>query len=238
MVAQQMQKRLLPQRIPDYAALDVAAISEPSLEVGGDYYDFVALDPQRLGVVVGDVSGKGVSAAFYMAEVKGIFQSLSKLCPSPRDLLLRANKALMDSLERNAFISLLYAVFDIPRSTLTLARAGHCPMIYISGEKSELIRPTGLGLGLTYDEVFEDSTQETTITLKQNDVCLFYTDGINESRNADGEEFGFDRLLQVAMNARRENAENIKSAILQEVRNYTGDSSYGDDMTLVVVKVR
>jgi serine phosphatase RsbU (regulator of sigma subunit) len=238
MVAQQMQKRLLPQRIPQYSALDISAVSEPSLEVGGDYYDFVALDLDRLGVVVGDVSGKGVSAAFYMAEVKGIFQALSKLCASPRELLLRANQALMDSLERNSFISLLYAIFDIQQSKLTLARAGHCPMIYISGDRSELIRPTGLGLGLTYDALFEDTTQETEISLKSGDVCVFYTDGVNESRNADGEEFGFDRLLQTAVTSRGESAEVIKTTILQEIRNYTGDSSYGDDMTLVVVKVR
>jgi serine phosphatase RsbU (regulator of sigma subunit) len=238
MVAQQMQKRLLPQRIPQYSALDISAVSEPSLEVGGDYYDFVALDPNRLGVVVGDVSGKGVSAAFYMAEVKGIFQSLSKLCVSPRELLLRANQALMDSLERKSFISLLYAIFDIPQSKLTLARAGHCPMIFISGDRSDLIRPTGLGLGLTYDALFEETTQETAISLKSGDVCVFYTDGVNESRNADGEEFGFDRLLQTAVTSRGESAEVIKTTILQEIRNYTGDSSYGDDMTLVVVKVR
>jgi sigma-B regulation protein RsbU (phosphoserine phosphatase) len=237
MVAQQMQKRLLPQRIPQYASLDIAAFSEPSSEVGGDYYDFVALDADRLGVVVGDVSGKGVSAAFYMAEVKGIFQSLSKICTSPRELLMRANQALMDSLERKAFISLLYAIFDVPRSSLTLARAGHCPMIYVSGATPNLVRPTGIGLGLTYDKRFEESTQEVTVGLKKGDVCVFYTDGLNESRNAEGEEFGFERLLQTAVNNRLETAEKIKENTLQEIRNYMGDTSYGDDITLVVVKV-
>jgi sigma-B regulation protein RsbU (phosphoserine phosphatase) len=237
MVAQQMQKRLLPQRIPQYATLDVAALSEPSLEVGGDYYDFVALDPHRFGVVVGDVSGKGVSAAFYMAEVKGIFQSLSRVAASPRDLLLRANQALIDSLERNAFISLLYAIFDTQQSTVTLARAGHCPMIHVSGNSTRDVRPSGLGLGLTHEKIFEESTQETTISLKTGDVCIFYTDGLTESRNSDGEEFGVDRLVNVCVNTKRNPAELIKTSILQEVRNYTGNSTYGDDMTLVVVKV-
>lgn len=237
MVAQRMQKRLLPQKIPQYSGLDVAALSEPSLEVGGDYYDFVALDPYRFGVVVGDVSGKGVSAAFYMAEVKGIFQSLSRVAASPRDLLLRANEALADSLERNAFISLLYAIFDTRKSTVTLARAGHCPMIHISGSSTKDVRPTGLGLGLTHEKIFEESTQETTISLKTGDVCIFYTDGLTESRNSDGDEFGVDRLVNVCVNTRRNSAESIKTSILQEVRNYTGNSSYGDDMTLVVVKI-
>ncbi len=237
MVAQQMQKRLLPQKIPQYASLEIAAVSEPSLEVGGDYYDFIALGPEKLGVVIGDVSGKGVSAAFYMAEVKGIFQSLSRVAASPRDLLLRANQALADSLERKAFISLLYAIFDIPRSQVVLARAGHCPMIHISGEHAEMVRPTGLGLGLTHESIFEEATQETTIGLKSGDICIFYTDGLSESRNSEGEEFGYDRIVNVALGVGARSSEMIKDSILQEIRNYTGNSSYGDDMTLVVVKV-
>ncbi len=237
MVAQQMQKRLLPQKIPQYASLDIAAVSEPSLEVGGDYYDFIALGPEKLGIVIGDVSGKGVSAAFYMAEVKGIFQSLSRVADSPRDLLLRANQALVDSLERKAFISLLYAIFDIPRSRVVLARAGHCPMIHISGEHAEMVRPTGLGLGLTHESIFEEVTEETTIGLKSGDICIFYTDGLSESRNSEGEEFGYDRIVNVALSVKARPSELIMDSILQEIRNYTGNSSYGDDMTLVVVKV-
>ena len=237
MVAQQMQKRLLPQKIPAPQSMDVAAVSEPSLEVGGDYYDFIALGSDRLGVVVGDVSGKGVSAAFYMAEVKGIFQALSRVAASPRDLLLRANEALVDSLERNAFISLIYAIFDGSKSNVTLARAGHCPMIHVSGETSRMVRPSGLGLGLTHDTIFEDSTQEMTISLRNGDICIFYTDGLSESRNSEGEEFGYDRIVDVALHSRKLSAESIKNSILQEIRNYTGNSSYADDMTLVVVKI-
>lgn len=237
MVAQQMQKRLLPQRIPTFASLDVAAVSEPSLEVGGDYYDFMALGSDRLGVVVGDVSGKGVSAAFYMAEVKGIFQALSRVAGSPKELLLSANQALVESLERNAFISLLYAIFDTSKSNVTLARAGHCPMIHISGETPRMVRPSGLGLGLTHEKIFEESTEEMSITLRIGDICIFYTDGLSESRNSEGEEFGYDRIVDVALHSRSNSAESIKNSILQEVRNYTGNSSYADDMTLVVVKI-
>ncbi|MBI3579143.1 MAG: serine/threonine-protein phosphatase [Ignavibacteriales bacterium] len=177
-----------------------------------------------------------MSAAFYMAEVKGIFQSLSKLCASPRELVMRANQALMESLERRAFISLLYAIVDISKAQMTLARAGHCPMVYISGNSSSLVRPTGIGLGLTNDQLFDDSTQETTLNLKKGDICVFYTDGVNESRNHDGEEFGFDRLVEVTTRSRMESAEQIKENILNEIRNYTGNSSYEDDMTLVVIK--
>ncbi len=100
-----------------------------------------------------------------------------------------------------------------------------------------MIRPTGLGLGLTHEDIFEYSTEERTVKLQKGDICIFYTDGLSESRNSEGEEFGHDRLVDVALHDRKNSAETIKDSILQEVRNYTGNSSYGDDMTLVVVKI-
>lgn len=238
MVAQRMQQRLLPQSVPELPSVDIAAVSESSLEVGGDYYDFVQLGDGKFGIVVGDVSGKGVSAAFYMAEVKGIFLSLSKLCSSPRELLVRANQTLMESLERNVFISLIYVMIDTHKSSMVMARAGHCPVVYISGDGCELVRPTGLGLGLTNGSVFEDSTEERNIQLQRGDVCVFYTDGITESRDKNGEEYGYDRLVRTAMAARSLNACKIKDSILDDVRTYRGNSSDGDDMTLVVLKWR
>ena len=236
MVAQRMQQRLLPQTVPNFPYADIAAVSESSLEVGGDYYDFVQLDEGKFGLVVGDVSGKGVSAAFYMAEMKGIFLSLSKLCTSPRELLVRANHTLLNSLERNAFISLIYVMVDTRNSSMVLARAGHCPVVYISSDSHELVRPTGLGLGLTDGALFEESTEERGIQLKQGDVCVFYTDGITESRDSRGNEYGYERLVTTAVAAKNLDAVNIKEAILQDVRRFTGDTSYGDDMTLVVLK--
>lgn len=236
MVAQQMQKKLLPEQLPQFPSLQLAASWEPSMEVGGDYYDYVNLQNNKVGLVVADVAGKGVSAAFYMAEVKGIFQSLSKLCSSPKELLIRANETLIGSLERRAFISLLYAVIDMSEGTIELARAGHCPMVYVSEKKQELIRPNGLGLGLTNGELFRDSTDETMIKLIDGDVCVFYTDGITEARNAAGEEYGYERILQVVSSNRHQTADYIKTTLLQEVKNHTGNLSYEDDMTLVVAK--
>jgi sigma-B regulation protein RsbU (phosphoserine phosphatase) len=236
MVARQMQKKLLPDRLPSYPMLELAASWEPSLEVGGDYYDFVNLDGHRLGLVVADVAGKGVSAAFYMAEVKGIFQSLSKLCSSPKELLIRANETLIGSIERRAFISLLYAIIDTTTGTLQLARAGHCPMVYVSEQRRELLRPNGMGLGLTNGEVFRDATDEMSIHLKPGDVCVFYTDGITESRNARGEEYGYERLLDIVASHRTASAEYLKTLLLEDVQRHTGHAAYGDDVTLVVAK--
>ena len=236
MVAQAMQRRLLPEALPTSDKLDIVAVSESSAEVGGDYYDFIQLPDDKVGVVVGDVSGKGVSAAFYMAEMKGIFLSLSTICASPKDLLIRANEALMGSLEKKAFISLIYAIIDTRVGTVHIARAGHCPLVYLSGNEVELVRPTGLGLGLTNGEVFVQATEERLIKLREGDVCIFYTDGITESRNANGDEFGSERLVTVAQRSKDRTAEEIKNEVLQEVRKHVGSPVIGDDMTLVVIK--
>jgi phosphoserine phosphatase RsbU/P len=236
MVAQRMQKRLLPQFLPKLPSAEFAAVSESSLEVGGDYYDIIALPEERIGIVIGDVSGKGVSAAFYMAEVKGIVMSLSKLCATPRELLSRANDTLMETLEKNMFISAIYGVLDVRNAILTIARAGHCPMIFISHNTVELIRSTGIGLGLTGSAQFEQATEERIITLKTGDICIFYTDGITESRNAEMEEYGYERLMQIASSCTDCSANEMKEKILHSVRTFIGQGTYNDDVTLIVLK--
>ena len=123
----------------------MAASSVPAQEVGGDYYDFVKLEDDRYGVIIGDVSGKGTSAAFYMAEMQGIFQSVSRLASSPSEFLYHANLALVQSLDRNVFISAIYGILDLKKETFTIARAGHCPAAAVRlGGESRLIRTPGL----------------------------------------------------------------------------------------------
>ncbi len=235
LVARQVQRRLLPQELPSHPAFELSAFSEQSSEVGGDYYDVVELDDRRVGIVVGDVSGKGVSAAFYMAEVKGIFQSLSKLYQSPRDLLIRANGTLVATLERNSFVSFLYGILDVSAGALTLARAGHCPMLFVSGEHRELIRPSGLGLGLAKDEIFAHNVEERTLHLRPGDLCVFYTDGVTESRSSGGEEFGEERLTDLVMRNRHASAAAVKEELWKALRAFTSGSDHVDDLTFVIL---
>jgi phosphoserine phosphatase RsbU/P len=236
MVAQHMQKRLLPQSLPHLPSVEFATESVSSLEVGGDYYDVITLPDDRIGIVIGDVSGKGVSAAFYMAEVKGIVMSLSRICSTPRELLSRANDTLLETLEKNMFISAIYGVLDVRNASLTFARAGHCPLIYLSHQSVELIRSNGIGLGLTMSEQFAESTEERTIQLSAGDICIFYTDGITESRNAALEEYGYERLMEVASTCTECSADQMKEQILNSVQTFIGQETYNDDVTLVVMK--
>jgi serine phosphatase RsbU (regulator of sigma subunit) len=236
MVAQRMQKRLLPQTLPNLSMVEFAAVSESSMEVGGDYYDIINLSDGKIGIVVGDVSGKGVSAAFYMSEVKGIVMSLSRICATPRELLSRANETLLETLEKNMFISAIYGMLDVRSAELTLARAGHCPVIYMSNNSVELIRSTGIGLGLTNSTQFMEATEERAIKLNPGDMCIFYTDGITESRNAEMEEYGYERLMQIAGKCAHCSAEQMKEHILTSVQTFIGEGTYNDDVTLIVMK--
>ncbi|MEK6649756.1 MAG: GAF domain-containing SpoIIE family protein phosphatase, partial [Bacteroidota bacterium] len=236
LVARRMQRQLLPAVLPQLARVQFAAVSESSMEVGGDYYDLVQLGEERWGIAVGDVSGKGVSAAFYMAEVKGIVLSLSRVCASPKELLVRANEALRGSLERNVFVSLVYSVLDTRNGDLVIARAGHCPVVHARDGSARLLRPGGLGLGMATTDIFEGATEELVIRLAPGDVCVMYTDGITEARNGTGEEFGYDRLLEVVREATTASAEAIKNRILNAVRTFANGIAYMDDMTLVVLQ--
>ena len=234
-LAQEIQSKLLPQSLPVYATMEIDAVSTPAFEVGGDYYDVVELGNSKLGIVVGDVSGKGVSAAFYMAEVKGIFQSLSRLYPSPRDFMIKANEALSGSIDKHSFVSLIYAVIDVATGSLTLARAGHCPLLHLSGENAAYLRPGGMGLGLSNGTAFENSMEESTIHLKAGDVCVFYTDGVTEARTGD-DEFGYERLQQTVLASKHKSASALKVDILQTVKAHADKEENDDDLTVVVVK--
>ena len=235
MLAQEMQRKLLPQTLPQFSSGELSASSTPAFEVGGDYYDVARLDEHRLGIIVGDVSGKGVSAAFYMSEVKGIFQSLSKLYPSPKTFVEKANEALMGSFDKRSFISLIYAIVDFQTGKVLLVRAGHCPLLLVSRQQGSYVRPRGMGLGLGNGIVFSSSIEEETIQLHEGDVCVLYTDGVTEARRGD-EEFGYERLMEAVVKVRQGTAAEIKHHVLTTVKTFTDQEASHDDLTLVVLK--
>jgi serine phosphatase RsbU (regulator of sigma subunit) len=236
-IAREVQQKLLPQRLPSLPGVSIAASSDSAYEVGGDYYDFIRLSRDRLGIIIGDVSGKGTSAAFYMAEMQGIFQSVSRLATTPRDFLKLANTALAHCLDRNVFISVIYGILDIEKEEFILSRAGHCPAAVVGqARKSKFLRSRGLGLGLDRGTLFDDSLEEETVSLEPGDVFALYTDGLVESRNGSGEEYGYERLLEILQNSRHEDADAIHNAILDDLSGFLDENLYDDDMTLLVVK--
>ncbi|MBN1446759.1 MAG: SpoIIE family protein phosphatase [Bacteroidetes bacterium] len=236
LVAQQMQQSLLPQELPRSPQFEIAARSIPAYEVGGDYYDVLTLEGGRLGFVVGDVSGKGVSAALYMAQVKGIFQSLRSDGSSTRDILIRMNAPLCNSMESKSFISLLYAELQTESGELSFARAGHCPLLHVRGDNAKYLRPDGMALGLDATERFAVTLEEERIQLTRDDIIVMFSDGVTESRNADDEEYDYGRLTACVQRLQDRTAAQILDGILDEVRRHSGKEEADDDITVLVLR--
>ncbi len=237
-IAREVQQRLLPQEIPQFKNISIDTLTITAYEVGGDYYDFIDFSNGSIGFVIGDVSGKGTSAAFYMAEAKGVIQSLSKSFSKPKDLLIHTNEILYDSLEKKTFISMLMATMDCKKNKLSFARAGHCPLLYYNFDekKSHLLQPDGIGVGLERGDVFKKTLVEQTIDCRTGDIFVFYTDGLSEARDRQGEEFGDDRLCAIIEENAYLSIAEIKEKIIDSILEFLDGENLADDLTLVLVK--
>jgi serine phosphatase RsbU (regulator of sigma subunit) len=239
-IARDVQQKLLPQDIPTIEKTDLDAIAFTANEVGGDYYDFILKNDQTFSVIVADVSGKGTSAAFYMAELKGIIKSLSTIYASSKDLLNHTNNVLMEHLEKKSFITAGMLHFDLEKKIATHLRAGHGPMIYYSSEEDKISYhvPKGIGLGLVKEKIFFSTTEEEKIDLASGDIFVLYTDGLNEARNIFGHEYGDERIGEIVSENLTNSAAEIKNAILDDVIKFAGKAKMHDDMTLAVIKIK
>jgi len=239
-IARHIQQSLLPVQPPAIAGLDVSAVCEPAREVGGDYYDFFDLGPRQLGVLMADVSGKGTSAALYMAELKGMMLSLTRSARSPRQLLVEANHLLAAHLDNRSFITMTYAIIDLEAGTLTCARAGHTPVLVVAGGTTHVVSPEGMVVGLRLpgaSELFETLLEEHTRPIHVGDVIVLYTDGITEAMNSAGDLFG-DAALASALEDRADaDAAALRDAVLGDVRAFVGPAEQHDDMTMVILRV-
>jgi hypothetical protein len=238
-IARSIQMRFLPAQPPVFPKLDIACLCKPAMEVGGDYYDFIQHDDSRLGVVIGDVSGKGVSAAFFMTMAKGIIKALSRINPSPKSLLSDMNSVFYENTPKEVFISLIYGFFDVANNTLIFARAGHNPLIVRKsvGSAPELLNPRGLAIGLEKGNIFAATIEEKAVPIQKGDVFIFYTDGISEMMNKTGDEFGEERLSQLVNRHAHESAATILEKVTHEVNHFANGAQQHDDFTMVVVKV-
>jgi serine phosphatase RsbU (regulator of sigma subunit) len=239
-IARQIQMSLLPgEGLVSLPGIRIAALCLPAAEVGGDYYDLLPLGESRMGVLVADVSGKGTSAALYMAELKGLVLSLSRIHSSPARLLIEANSILAANMDSRSFVTMTYAVVDTGARRMRYARAGHNPLIHFQARTgtTQVLTPAGLGLGLDSGERFEQILEEAEVALEPGDVFLFFTDGLSEAMNDQAELFGEARLRRILEQGRALESEQLKERILTEVRRFVGDAAPHDDLTLVLLKV-
>jgi serine phosphatase RsbU (regulator of sigma subunit) len=235
-VAREIQKKILPDENPNYENLEISTLFVPAFEVGGDYYDFFKISDSKLGFVIADVSGKGISAAFIMAEVKGIFESLSKTIESPRKILINANEILKNTLDSKTFVSAAYGLIDIDEGQMSFARAGHCPALFLKNDMAQNLRPSGIGLGLSNDKQFEETLDEIKIDLDENDTIVLYTDGITEAKNENLDDFGEKYFIEILLENRNKKLDELTQKVIQEVSMFSQNHSQYDDITLVILK--
>jgi phosphoserine phosphatase RsbU/P len=242
-IAHEIQMSLLPHGPLRMPGLSVTAVCVPAREVGGDYYDFFPLDENRVGILIADVSGKGTSAALYMAELKGLMLSLSRIHTSPRDLLIVANRVIAEHLDARSFITMTYAVLDVSSRVITYARAGHTPLIYLPATGQDrsvrVLAPDGLVLGLKIDdgEMFEHLLVEETMPIVEGDLFVLFTDGITEAMNAGDDCFGETRLGALIEEHSHLPTEELRERVLREIAAFVGGAPQHDDMTMLLIRV-
>ncbi|MBN2093172.1 SpoIIE family protein phosphatase [candidate division KSB1 bacterium] len=239
-IASAVQMSLLPQQNPKFSGLDIDGICLPATEIGGDYYDYFVIDDHTIGIAIADVAGKGASAAFYMAVIKGIMLSLTSVFTSPKQLLSELNHKLYGIMDRKVFVTMIYAIIDLQKKTLKFARAGHNALIYQNHNKSkiECLTPAGIGLGLTNNSIFTEKMVEQELNIQEGDFFLFYTDGITEAMNNAREEFGEKRLVDLMMDLNALNAFQVREKIVSAVEAFVQDAARHDDMTMVMVGIK
>ncbi|MGE5683210.1 MAG: PP2C family protein-serine/threonine phosphatase [Bacillota bacterium] len=237
-IAAKMQLSLLPKEQPCINGYDIAGISIPAKEAGGDYYDFIKLADNKLGVAIGDVSGKGVGAAIYMTLTKGIFQAHAEENISPKQVLGKVNQLLYKTIEKNSFVSMIYSILDINSNTMVYSRAGQNPGIFCSNDdgNTKLLTSNGIALGLDSGGIFNKVLIEEKINLCPGDLVVFYTDGFTEAMNEWREEFGEERLKCLIQDNRQKPAKEIINLILKEIKSFVDVYPQHDDMTIVIIK--
>ncbi len=243
--AREIQQKLLPTGPLRVTGLAVSAFCEPAREVAGDYYDFLPITDSMLGLLIADVAGKGLAAGLYMAQLKVIVQSLSRLHHEPKEFLAAVNKVVSANLDGKSFITMSYGVIDVERREMTFARAGHCPLIHVPANqppgmrKARMLVPDGLVVGLQIDDgtMFESVLQEQTISLAPGDLVVWFTDGISETMNEAYDCFGEQRLAQVVEQYAHLPFDQLRSYILAELRAFAGGADQHDDMTMILMKI-
>lgn len=243
--AREIQQKLLPTGPLRVTGLAVSAFCEPAREVAGDYYDFLPITDSILGVLIADVAGKGLAAGLYMAQLKVIVQSLSRLHHEPKEFLSAVNKVVSGNLDGKSFITMSYGVIDVERREMTFARAGHCPLIHVPANqppgmrKARLLTPDGLVVGLQLDDgtMFDNLLREETIALAPGDLVVWFTDGISETMNEAFDCFGESRLAQVVEQYAHLPFDQLRSYILAELRAFAGGADQHDDMTMILLKI-
>jgi len=238
--AQQIQASLLPQQLPQIAGARLAAYNLPALNVGGDYYDFIQIDDEHLGIVIADVAGKGIGGAMMMAVCQGVLRARAAQEQSPARMLSELNRVLSANLAEDMFITMLYMILNTRTRELKFARAGHeRPLLKRANNGApEALDAAGIAIGLADAEIFDNAIKDISVQLASGDVVVLYTDGITEALNEKNEEWGTARLLQTIETESSGGVDSLTKTIRSRIAQHVGAQQQYDDITLIALEVQ
>src|SRR6202162_5555749 len=237
-IARALQPLVLPAESPNVSGFEINGMNIPARQVSGDYFDYIKVDEERLGVAIADVSGKGVPASLIMAICRSVLRSQAAQNPSPADVLQKVNRQLYPDIKEDMFISMAYLILDHVHNGVTLARAGHdAPMLYT--QKTQTLTPLktpGMVVGIDSGDVFDRLTKDVAVPIEPGDCILLYTDGITEALDNEGNEFGLERMMEAFRTSANKGAQAIVSRLIDGLRNFVGSTPQNDDITLIAIR--
>jgi sigma-B regulation protein RsbU (phosphoserine phosphatase) len=238
-LAQDVQKMLLPQEVPNIPGLEIAAFSRPAQIVGGDYFDFIDFSNGFHGLAIADVAGHGVSASLHMASIQALLRTLVPVNKSPAEVMRQVHKLFIHNIRFETFVTFFIGAFESSTKRLTYCNAGHQPPLVLhktmsKNESVEMLRPTGAAIGLVEEAEFA----EKTIELQEEDLLVLYTDGVTESVNPQNQEFGRERLVKLSREVNNTPVREVVQHIRQRLEEFSEGKPLADDTTIVLCKIK
>ncbi len=238
-LAAETQSLLLPQIVPKIPALDIYPWYESATALGGDYYDFIPVSPEHLGIVIADVSGKGITGSMIMGIFRSILRRFAEENLSTRDVLVRTNELLSRDLRRGMFVTVFYVIYHIPTNEITFSCAGHTPMIIhrAMSDTVEIVKPNGMAVGFDAGMVFNRNIQEHKLKLRPGDRLVLYTDGVVDAANRRGDKFGENKFYKFVKECSDLTSKEFLIEFEKEMSDFRKGEKKVDDLTLVTLKV-
>lgn len=238
-VAERIQNSLLPRSFPEMDVLEAATFSQAAQQVGGDYVDVIKVDEDHLGLAIADVSGKGIGGAIMMSICRTILRAHAPGNPHPAPVLCEVNRMMTEDMSEDMFVTMIYMVLNVRTLQLRVSRAGHEPvLLWRAGEKCTLLEPGGLAVGMADTKTFEGLIKEQSVDLSPGDLLMVYTDGVTESMNENGEEWGREKFIETVANRRLEPLEKMMDNIKEEILSFAGQMAQYDDMTVLGLRMK
>jgi sigma-B regulation protein RsbU (phosphoserine phosphatase) len=234
--ARLIQNSLLPTEFPKFEGLEICGKMIPAMHVGGDYFDLIKVSDTKLFAVIGDVSGKGLAASFYMSKLQTMMQLYCSGLMSPKEVLIEINRIMYNSIEKNWFITVAIALIDTGSKKIVFARAGQTPLVIVNKDKIKNYAPRGIGIGLEKGNIFNSVIEEIVIPLEPGSVISLYSDGVTELMNEDNELFGEDKFHFILQNKLEKSCAEMMSTVLEDLNYHRKSTPQNDDITLLLIK--